>query len=161
MTTLLERPVSSLQAPDLFGTLREVAEFGKEAGERLRAARENLGLSQFDAAVKLGVTDKTVGKWERAQAKPTRNGHWNKIEEVYGVSRREVLGEPEPEQLDRLEQKIDALLAALNVSTETAGIGDPPEGPIRRLADTQTSERDRKRQPKAREALPPRSASAD
>lgn len=92
-----------MQAPDLMGTLSVLAEYGQEAGARLRIAREALGLSQFDAAVKLGVTDKTVGKWERAQAKPTRKGHWAAIEEVYGVTRAEILGEPEPAQLDRLE----------------------------------------------------------
>ena len=118
MATLLEHPLSSLQAPDLFGTLREVAEFGKEAGARLRAARENLGLSQFDAAVKLEVTEKTVGKWERAQAKPTRRGHWDKIEEVYGISRRDILGEPEPAQLDRIEKMLEQLLTALVLPSE-------------------------------------------
>lgn len=113
MTTLVEDRSSSLQAPDLMGTLQRVAEFGKDAGKRLRAARENLGLSQFEAAVKLDVTEKTVGKWERGQAKPTRNGHWNRIEDVYGISRREILGEPEPEQLDRIERELAELRAEL------------------------------------------------
>lgn len=118
MATLVEDPASSLQAPDLLGTLRAMAEFGPEAGKRLRAARENLGLSQFEAAVKLDVTEKTVGKWERGQAKPTRQGHWAKIEEVYGVTRRDILGEPEPAQLDRIEKMLEKLLNALVLPSE-------------------------------------------
>lgn len=120
MATLVEHLPSSLQAPDLFGTLREMAEFGPDAGKRLRAAREGLGLSQFEAAVKLEVTEKTVGKWERAQAKPTRKGHWAKIEEVYGVTRREILGEPEPDQLDRIEQMLQRLVDFISSQDEVA-----------------------------------------
>lgn len=33
--------------------------------DRLREARDNLGLSQADVADKIGVTAVTVGKWER------------------------------------------------------------------------------------------------
>ncbi len=141
MQPVLKDPLTSLQAPDLLGTLRRVAEFGKEAGARLRTSRERLGLSQFEAAVQLGVTDKTLGRWEGAKSKPTRQGHWQKIEQVYGVTTAEILGEPEPEQLDRLEAKLDALLGHFKIAV-SAGI-DPPEGLLEQLADAPPNDPDR------------------
>lgn len=147
MATLLEHPASSLQVPDLFGTLREVAEFGKDAGQRLRAARESLGLSQFEAAVRLEVTEKTVGKWERAQAKPTRRGHWDKIEEVYGVSRREILGEPEPAQLDRIEQMLQQVVAYIN---QQDGVVESERPSVRPTLPSQRTTRRDSRAPRKR-----------
>lgn len=103
---------SSLRTPDLMATFAEMADFDEAAGERLRTAREKLNLSQFEAAHRLGVSDKTLGKWERAQATP-RASNWRKIEEVYDVTVEEIRGEPEPAQLDRIERMLEQLLAAM------------------------------------------------
>lgn len=91
-----------------------MAAFGKEAGQRLKDQRKKRGWSRRVAADRLHVTEKTLGTWERAEADPGRRGRWPKIEEVYGVTREQVLGEPEPEQLDRIEAKLDRVLDLLD-----------------------------------------------
>lgn len=39
-------------------------------GERIRKAREDLGLSQGELALRLGVDRKTVGNWESGRNQP-------------------------------------------------------------------------------------------
>ena len=50
----------------------------------LASARVNVGLSQKAAAVKLGVSNKTLSKWENGEAFPDAL-QINKICELYGV----------------------------------------------------------------------------
>ena len=50
----------------------------------LKAARTNAGLTQQEAAKRLGVTVDTIGNWERAKSFPNALQIRN-IEEVYGV----------------------------------------------------------------------------
>jgi transcriptional regulator with XRE-family HTH domain len=51
----------------------------------LRAARVNAGLSQEEAACKLGVSKKTLGNWENGITFPSAD-KINLICELYGVS---------------------------------------------------------------------------
>lgn len=51
----------------------------------LKAARTNVGLTQQEAADKIGVTVDTMSNWERAKSFPNAL-QIRRIEEVYGVS---------------------------------------------------------------------------
>lgn len=51
----------------------------------LKAARTNVGLTQREAADKIGVTVDTMSNWERAKSFPNAL-QIRRIEEVYGVS---------------------------------------------------------------------------
>lgn len=51
----------------------------------IRAARVNAGLQQKDAAEKLGVSNKTLGKWENGETFPPAD-KIPVICELYGVS---------------------------------------------------------------------------
>lgn len=50
----------------------------------LKAARTNVGLTQREAADKIGVTVDTMSNWERAKSFPNAL-QIRRIEEVYGV----------------------------------------------------------------------------
>jgi transcriptional regulator with XRE-family HTH domain len=50
----------------------------------MRAARVNAGLSQKEAATRLGVSNKTIGNWENGITFPQAN-KINAICELYGV----------------------------------------------------------------------------
>lgn len=50
----------------------------------LEAARRNVGLSQKEAAIKLGVSNKTLGSWENGKSYPTAD-KINAMCELYGV----------------------------------------------------------------------------
>lgn len=52
-------------------------------GERIRVAREGLGLSQEGLAEQLGVTQRTVSKWELGQTAPSRE----RVIEIEGLFR--------------------------------------------------------------------------
>ena len=51
----------------------------------LKAARTNVGLTQQEAADKIGVTVDTISNWERAKSFPNAL-QIRRIEEVYRVS---------------------------------------------------------------------------
>ena len=51
----------------------------------IRAARVNVGLSQKEAAVRLGVSNKTLGNWEKGVTFPPAD-KIPAICELYGVS---------------------------------------------------------------------------
>lgn len=50
----------------------------------LKAARTNVGLTQQEAADKIGVTVDTMSNWERAKSFPNAL-QIRRIEEVYGI----------------------------------------------------------------------------
>lgn len=56
----------------------------------LKAARVNKGLTQLEASKRIGVTEDTLGNWERARSFPNVP-QIKKIEEVYGVSYNELI----------------------------------------------------------------------
>lgn len=51
----------------------------------LKAARVNSGLSQKEAAKKLGVADSTLYKWESGKHKPNLK-YLDRIEKVFNIS---------------------------------------------------------------------------
>lgn len=49
------------------GTMRPVPLSPKEVGARIRRARELLGMSRFDLAVRAGVSPATIQRWEEGK----------------------------------------------------------------------------------------------
>ena len=117
-----------------------MAEYLQAQGDRLRAARKALNLSQEDAAHLIGVSFKTYNSWENGKSEP-RDSNWRKIEEQLKVSAEEMRGEPPSLQIDRIETYLLAIMAHLGIEPDPAPsvLGDPPEGPIRRGGDTPPS----------------------
>lgn len=61
-------------------------------GERVRKARENMGLSGRDLAEILKVSPSSVSRWERGEAEP-QDGLKEKIAQLLGVSVGYLMGE--------------------------------------------------------------------
>lgn len=57
---------------------------------QLKARREALGLSQEDAAERLGVDKDTVSRWERGRTKPAGRSILNRLRMEYGLSQAEL-----------------------------------------------------------------------
>lgn len=57
----------------------------KTTGEKIREGRANLGMTQTELAEKIGVTLRTVSKYEKQGVMP-RGAHLQKLSEVLGVS---------------------------------------------------------------------------
>ncbi len=62
-------------------------------GERLAAAREELGLSQMELAQRLGVSQKVITYWERNEV-ALRSEQLTAIAEALGIPVEELLGQP-------------------------------------------------------------------
>lgn len=60
----------------------------------LKAARVNAGLTQVEAAAKLGITDATLINYEKGRAFPDVR-ILKKIEDIYGVEYRDIIFLPE------------------------------------------------------------------
>lgn len=60
----------------------------------LKAARVNKGLTQIEASKMIGVTEDTIGNWERYRSFPNVL-QIRKIEEVYGIPYHELIFLPE------------------------------------------------------------------
>lgn len=58
-------------------------------GEYFRSRREDLGLSQREAAKRLGVSTNTVARWERGSALPTSQRAAS-LRDLLGISRRRI-----------------------------------------------------------------------
>ena len=62
-----------------------------EAGERLKTARQTVGLSQLVVAQKVGVSREMVSRWENGRAWPTID-HLRNLIGLYGISMDWLLG---------------------------------------------------------------------
>ena len=57
----------------------------KTTGEKIREGRANLGITQTELAEKIGVTLRTISKYEKQGVMP-RGANLQKLAEVLGVS---------------------------------------------------------------------------
>lgn len=92
-------------------------------GQLIAEARADLGITQEEAARRIGVGYRTYQKWEEGRNSPyPRN--LKAASRVFGRTVEELGGEPLeeyiPDQLDRIEQKLDALLAVLGATQPAA-----------------------------------------
>ncbi len=53
--------------------------------DNLMSLRKACGLSQFELAQKIGVTQQCVSEWERGKIEPTLSNLWN-LSDVFDVS---------------------------------------------------------------------------
>lgn len=131
-----------MQKADILANFeRQMADYTQNVGKRIREARERIpDLSQEAAAREVGVSVKQFGRWERGESQPRRQEKWDRLAEVLGVSVDDLRGEPpevyDPEselrmQVDRLEEKLDAILAALSSPASDALGSDVPLPPPR------------------------------
>lgn len=119
----LNYPQNTSQYAERAASFREqMADFAR--GELLRELRETRHLSQEEAAHEIGVSVKTIRAWEKGSG--IRWGNAKQIGQFYGVdpnslvAREGINGKPAdiPDpfsnpQLDRIESKLDKLLAAI------------------------------------------------
>ena len=65
-----------------------------DIGDRLREARERIGMTQLELAEKVGVHVATATLWEnRRNRRPVATKHIHKLAEVLGIRVSELLGE--------------------------------------------------------------------
>lgn len=70
-------------------------------GNKLFELRKKAGLSQSKVADKLGVTNKSVSKWENGAAKPSTNT-LRKLSDLFGISIEELLSLKEGEKVPEI-----------------------------------------------------------
>ena len=112
---------------------RQMALEKQEFARRLREAREHAGLSQEEAAKKIGVTLRSYGRWESTHKKDgaiPRGSRLDPIAEALNVDREYLMGPPPAPlgmgdndsgpsaRLAVIEAKLDLLLAAAGVSLD-------------------------------------------
>lgn len=61
----------------------------------LVTARKNVGLTQLDAAKKIGVNVRTLRKWEKGISYPPKYFVERKISPLYGISESDIITEEE------------------------------------------------------------------
>lgn len=84
-------------------------------GEKIKAKRKAMGLSQEDLAEKLGVTRQAVSKWEMDRAQPTTS-NLRELAQVFSVDMAYFIGEDD-------SKKEPALLGDTFVSILAYAIG--------------------------------------
>lgn len=102
-------------------TFREqMADYAK--GEVLRELRKKTGLSREKVAAEVGVTTKTLYSWEMLDG-GIKVENARRLADFYGVVDAGTLiasSEEGGDQLDRIEQKLDAILQHLGISSDPA-----------------------------------------
>jgi transcriptional regulator with XRE-family HTH domain len=118
-----------------------MADYAEDVGRRIREARENNrpDLSQEDLAHELGVTGKTVGRWERGESQP-RGRQWEPLAKLLQVEVGDLRGQPPAvpaedvtETLARIESKLDRLMAVIGLDDETADLNSAVDAFARAL----------------------------
>lgn len=61
------------------------------ASTRLGLLREGQELSRFELAQRVGVSERTVRRWEKGETGIPR-GNWDRLSEIFGVSVAHLLG---------------------------------------------------------------------
>jgi transcriptional regulator with XRE-family HTH domain len=100
--------------PRRVSVLAEMALRQEKVSERLRELRELQGLSQEDAARKVGITHRQWQRWESGQSMPYPRS-LDAVASAFGISIAEFFDPPEPieadpSQLDRIEAALEAIL---------------------------------------------------
>jgi ribosome-binding protein aMBF1 (putative translation factor) len=74
--------------------MRQRKPWTKEQGDIIRDAREAAGMNQKELALVLGVSQRSVGSWERGEHHPLNS--IGKLERVLGIRLRENSPERDP-----------------------------------------------------------------
>ena len=147
--------------PRRVSVLAEMALRQEKVSERLRELRERNGLSQEDAARKVGITHRQWQRWESGDSMPYPRS-LDMVASTFGISVAEFFDPPEPtvdqSQLDRIEGKLDQLLALVGgvdveatvetivsevraLATSDQPAADPPAGGSKRRSGAKQAAR--------------------
>lgn len=77
-------------------------------GEKIKAKRRELNLSQEDLADKLFVTRQAISKWENDKATPTMT-NLRELSEVFGVDMAYFIGESKVDEEEKEKEKDEAI----------------------------------------------------
>lgn len=107
-----------------------MAAYAQDVGQRIREARERNrpGISQEDLAHELGVSSKTIGRWERGEVQP-RDRQWEPLAKKLKVAVADLRGRPPLTPEEELRARMDQIndrLAELKRNQE--GIATAIEG---------------------------------
>lgn len=150
----------SSQSPAFLRSVNERMEAYRERlAAKVRAEMAQRGEGPGDLAYNIGVEPRTVERWLAGESEPRRR-NFKAMSEHWGVPITELRPDLEEEerqlqaQLDRIEAKLDVLLAHHGLTGPVEG---PGEGPL--LPDTEAAQTSPKAgAPKAGRAKPARSA---
>jgi len=133
--------------------LAEMALRQEKVSERLRELRERQGLSQEDAARRVGITHRQWQRWESGDSMPYPRS-LDMVASSFGISVAEFFDPPEHaavdvSQLDRIEEKLDeaiSRLRALEAAVELVGVEArrTPRSTGARVVPAATAKRSRK-----------------
>lgn len=115
-----------------------MADYAK--GDVLMELRKKAGLTRERAAADMGFTTKTLFTWERENG-GIRPDNARKLAAFYGIADFSTLvssTDDGGDQLDRIEAKLDAILARFDVEVPTPSeVADVTEAAVLPHADTQ------------------------
>jgi transcriptional regulator with XRE-family HTH domain len=95
-----------------------MGDYQRRIARRIQSEREKLSLSHLELAAKVGTTDRTVRRWEAGETEPQPR-HLRALADTFGLEVADIRPNLEAEenavrgQLDRIEAKLDRLLAAI------------------------------------------------
>lgn len=96
--------------------------------DRMRQARERLGISQEEAGRRLGVTLRTYARWERGESKGWV-GYLAEIAQALETTESDILGGENPLSssvtVEDLAAKVDAVMTELHQLREALGQREP------------------------------------
>lgn len=104
--------------------------------DRLRELREQNALSQEDAASRVGITLRQWQRWETGESEPYKR-NLLRLASAFDVHVGYFFDTPdrdgEPSQMDRIEAKVDRLVAQINLVLGDEGLPEP-QGELGRRA---------------------------
>ena len=83
-------------------------------GEKIKAKRKAMGLSQEDLAEKLGVTRQAVSKWETDRAQPTTS-NLRELAQVFSVDMAYFIGEDDSKKEEASSTVVSILAYAIGL----------------------------------------------
>src|SRR5947209_15140887 len=97
---------------------------GEQLGVRLRTLARARGItSDEDAARLIGVSYRQYQRWLSGESDP-RSTSLKQIAQAFEIPLVELLGEPDPTQLDRIEAKLERLLARIDPADQPLSAGE-------------------------------------
>lgn len=114
--------------------------YKERMADNIRKAREAKALGPGEVADKIGVSARTVERWEGGESAPQRP-NLRKLAELFGVEVDDLRPDlpPDAETLERIEAKLDLLLANAGLPTQFDEVVEGLERTIAELGQPATS----------------------
>lgn len=91
----------------------------KKIGQFLAQLRKDHGLTQEDLGSKLGVTNKTISRWENGNYLPPAD-MLKSLSEIYGLTINEILSGERLDETQYRQKAEDNITAVMQTGNETA-----------------------------------------